>query len=36
VLGNLLGAMFTQQPYVSNKMMKKMYGVFMIVIGLRH
>jgi uncharacterized membrane protein YfcA len=36
LLGNLLGAMFANQPYISNDLMKKLYGVFMIVIGLRY
>lgn len=36
VLGNLLGAQFANQPFISSEMMKKLYGVFLLVIGFRH
>ncbi len=34
--GNVLGALFANQPSISPATIKKMYGVFMIVIGLRY
>lgn len=34
--GNFLGALFANQPYVSSDLMKKLYGVFLVAIGLRY
>ena len=36
VVGNLLGALFANQESVSSDTIKKMYGVFMVLIGLRY
>jgi uncharacterized protein len=36
ILGNLLGALFANQKGVSDEMMKKMYGVFLLLIGARY
>ena len=36
VFGNLLGALIANQPFVSDQFMKKLYGVFLFVIGARY
>ncbi len=36
IVGNLVGALFANQPFISNDLMKKMYGVFLLVIGARY
>lgn len=36
VIGNLFGALFANQPYVSSGVMKKLYGIFLFVIGARY
>lgn len=36
VIGNLFGAMFANQPYITNEMMKKLYGVFLLVIACQY
>jgi uncharacterized membrane protein YfcA len=36
IFGNLLGALFATQPFISSETMKKMYGIFLLVIGLRY
>lgn len=36
VLGYLIGAVFANQPYVSSELMKKLYGVFLLGIGIRY
>ena len=36
LLGNGLGAVFANQPYVSSELMKKLYGGFLLVLGLRY
>jgi uncharacterized protein len=36
IVGNLLGALFANQPYISNDLMKKLYGGFLLVIGVRY
>jgi uncharacterized protein len=36
IFGNLLGALFANQPFISSETMKKMYGIFLLVIGLRY
>lgn len=36
IVGNLLGALFANQPYVSDQAMKKLYGVFLFLIGARY
>ena len=36
VIGNLFGALFANQPYISSEMMKKLYGIFLLAIGCRY
>lgn len=36
IVGNLFGALFANQPYISSETMKKLYGVFLLAIGLRY
>ncbi|GAB4340054.1 MAG: sulfite exporter TauE/SafE family protein [Cyanophyceae cyanobacterium] len=36
VVGNFFGALFANQPYVSADLMKRLYGIFLIAIGLRY
>lgn len=36
LVGNLFGALFANQPFITSAVMKKMYGVFLLVIGLRY
>jgi uncharacterized membrane protein YfcA len=36
VLGNLFGAIFANQSFVSSELMKKLYGIFLFAIGARY
>ncbi|WP_414543847.1 MULTISPECIES: TSUP family transporter [Nostocaceae] len=36
VVGNLFGALFANQPFISSEVMKKLYGVFLLLLGLRY
>ncbi|GAP93883.1 sulfite exporter TauE/SafE family protein [Leptolyngbya sp. NIES-2104] len=36
VIGNLFGALFANQPFISGETMKKLYGMFLFVIGFRY
>jgi uncharacterized protein len=36
IVGNLFGAMFANQPFISSETMKKLYGIFLLVIGVRY
>jgi len=36
IVGNLFGALFANQPFISSEMMKKLYGIFLLVIGCRY
>jgi uncharacterized protein len=36
VVGNLFGAVFANQPYISSETMKKLYGIFLLLIGARY
>ncbi|NJM73940.1 MAG: TSUP family transporter [Scytonema sp. RU_4_4] len=36
IIGNFFGALFANQPYISSAMMKKLYGIFLLLIGLRY
>ncbi len=36
LIGNLFGALFANQPYISSEMMKKLYGLFLLAIGCRY
>lgn len=36
VIGNLFGAIFANQPFISSALMKKLYGIFLLLIGFRY
>jgi hypothetical protein len=36
IIGNLFGALFANQSYISSETMKKLYGIFLLVIGSRY
>ncbi len=36
LIGNLFGALFANQPFITSETMKKLYGIFLLVIGLRY
>ncbi|MEI2583713.1 TSUP family transporter [Scytonema sp. PRP1] len=36
IIGNLFGALFANQPFISSETMKKLYGIFLLLIGLRY
>ncbi len=36
VIGNLFGALFANQSFISDEVMKKLYGVFLLAIGARY
>lgn len=36
LIGNLFGALFANQPYISSALMKKLYGGFLLLIGCRY
>jgi len=36
VIGNFIGALFANQPFISSEVVKKLYGIFLLVIGLRY
>ena len=36
VVGNLFGALFANQPFISSELMKKLYGMFLFGIGFRY
>jgi len=36
LIGNYFGALFTNLPYVSSQTMTVLYGLFMLIIGLRY
>jgi len=36
LVGNLFGALFTNQPFISSELMKKLYGIFLLGIGFRY
>ncbi|MEN9207283.1 MAG: sulfite exporter TauE/SafE family protein [Gloeomargarita sp. GMQP_bins_120] len=36
VLGNGLGALLANQPFITSEMMKKLYGGFLVLVGLRY
>lgn len=36
LIGNLFGALFANQPFISSDLMKKLYGMFLFAIGLRY
>lgn len=36
VIGNLFGALFANQPFISSETMKKLYGIFLLLIGFRY
>ncbi len=36
IVGNFIGALFANQPYISSETMKKLYGIFLLLVGLRY
>ncbi len=36
LVGNLFGAMLANQPFITSEMMKKLYGIFLLVVGFRY
>lgn len=36
LIGNLFGALFANQPYISSTLMKQLYGIFLLIIGIRY
>ncbi|MBD2345251.1 sulfite exporter TauE/SafE family protein [Anabaena subtropica] len=36
LVGNLFGAMFANQPFITSETMKKLYGIFLLAIGFRY
>jgi len=36
VIGNLFGALFANQPFISSETMKKLYGIFLLLLGIRY
>jgi uncharacterized protein len=36
LIGNFLGALLANQPYITSEMMKKLYGMFLVGIGFRY
>ncbi|HYW20623.1 MAG TPA: TSUP family transporter [Nodularia sp. (in: cyanobacteria)] len=36
IIGNLFGALFANQPFISSEMIKKLYGIFLLLLGLRY
>jgi uncharacterized membrane protein YfcA len=36
VIGNYFGALFANQPFISSETMKKLYGIFLLLIGGRY
>ncbi|KAF3885551.1 MULTISPECIES: sulfite exporter TauE/SafE family protein [Nostocales] len=36
IIGNFFGALFANQPYISSETMKKLYGIFLLIVGLRY
>ena len=36
IIGNLFGAMLANQHFISNELMKKLYGVFLLLIAARY
>ncbi len=36
VVGNLFGALFANQPFISSETIKKLYGIFLLLLGLRY
>ena len=36
IIGNYFGALFANQPYITSETMKKLYGIFLLLIGARY
>ncbi|MBW4426339.1 MAG: sulfite exporter TauE/SafE family protein [Nostoc desertorum CM1-VF14] len=36
IVGNFFGALFANQPFISSELMKKLYGIFVLMIGIRY
>ncbi|MDH6060104.1 sulfite exporter TauE/SafE family protein [Chrysosporum bergii ANA360D] len=36
IVGNLFGALFANQPFISSEIIKKLYGIFLLLLGIRY
>ncbi len=36
IVGNLLGALFANQTFITSETLKKLYGIFLLLLGLRY
>jgi uncharacterized protein len=36
IVGNLFGALFANQPFITSETMKKLYGIFLLLLGARY
>ena len=36
IIGNYFGALFANQPFITSETMKKLYGIFLLLIGARY
>ena len=36
IVGNFFGALFANQPFISSELMKKLYGIFVLMSGIRY
>ncbi|MEH2374417.1 TSUP family transporter [Nostoc sp.] len=36
IVGNFFGALLANQPFISSELMKKLYGIFVLMIGIRY
>ena len=36
ILGNLFGALFANQTFITSETLKKLYGIFLLFLGLRY
>ncbi|MEA5580847.1 sulfite exporter TauE/SafE family protein [Nodularia harveyana UHCC-0300] len=36
IVGNFFGALFANQPFISGEMIKKLYGIFLLLLGMKY
>ncbi|MDB9540015.1 sulfite exporter TauE/SafE family protein [Anabaenopsis tanganyikae CS-531] len=36
IVGNLFGALFANQPFISGEIIKKLYGIFLLLLAIRY
>ena len=36
IVGNLFGALFANQPFISGEIIKKLYGIFLLLLAMRY